>query len=194
MYLIFLDTETTGLNPEKHRILEIAYKILDSITGKIVNSYVSIIAQPAEVWAEADPTSLEINGFCWEDLLHGKTEKVVAIEIANDLNYLDLANKSAVFICQNPSFDRSFFIQLIHADLQKHYGWPYHWLDLASMYWTMRLLKTPEDVKKFKENDLSKDEIAKHYGILTEQLPHRAMNGVEHLMACYRAIFANVHQ
>jgi len=193
MYLIFLDTETSGLNPEKHRILEIAYKIIDSITGRTVNSYSSVIAQPAEVWAQSDPTSLEITGFYWEDLLKGKTEKIVACEIANDLNCLDLANQEAVFICQNPSFDRSFFIQLINADLQEYYGWPYHWLDLASMYWTIYLLKNHGDTKIFKEHDLSKDAIAKSYGIPTEQLPHRAMNGVNHLIACYTAIFKDYH-
>ena len=53
MYLIFLDTETTGLNPEKHRIIEIAYRVIDSITGKGLVSYETIITQSAEVWAYA---------------------------------------------------------------------------------------------------------------------------------------------
>jgi oligoribonuclease len=188
MHLIFLDTETTGLNPEKHRILEIAYRVIDSLRGKVVISYSSIVAQPPEIWAAANPASLQINGFIWEDLLHGKSEKVVASEIANDFNHLGLGNKEAVFLCQNPSFDRSFFIQLINAEIQENYGWPYHWLDLASMYWAARFLQSPP--KNFKESDLSKDEIAKHYGIPAEPLPHRAMNGVNHLIACYEAIFA----
>jgi oligoribonuclease len=189
MYLIFLDTETTGLNPDKHRLLEIAYKVFDSMTEKVVVSYESIVAQTAEVWAAADRASLEITGFDWEDTLHGKTEKVVASEIINDLNRLELGKKGGVFICQNPSFDRAFFLQLINAELQDHFGWPYHWLDLASMYWAAHLLKERSKVAQFKESDITKDEIAKYYGLKPEGHPHRAMNGVNHLIACYEAIF-----
>lgn len=189
MYLIFLDTETSGINPEKHRLLEIAYKIFDSLNEKLVLSYSSIVSQTPEVWAEADPKSLEINGFGWEELLHGKTEKVVASEIINDLNRLELGQKGGIFICQNPSFDRAFFLQLVNADLQKHFGWPYHWLDLASMYWAMHLMKNRQVAMHFKEGNLSKDEIAKHYGLPVETLPHRAMKGVDHLLACYEALF-----
>ena len=197
MYLIFLDTETTGLNPQKHRTIDIAYKVFDSITGKDVISYESIVAQPDWVWAEADPQSLQFNGFKWEEILQGKTEKSVASEILNDFHHLNLAQKGGVFICQNPSFDRCFLLQLIDAEMQEHYGWPYHWLDLASMYWAARVLQNQECAKVFQEHNLSKDEIANHYGIAAEQLPHRAMNGVNHLIACYEAIFgkfaAHIH-
>jgi DNA polymerase-3 subunit epsilon/oligoribonuclease len=188
MYLIFLDTETTGINPEKHRLLEIAYKVVDSITGKTIIGYESIVAQTEEVWAEADPLSLSYTGLQWEEILKGKTEKVVASEIENDLNQLNLREKSGVFICQNPSFDRSFFLQIINAEMQEHYGWPYHWLDLASMYWAVNLLRNRTSTLLFKEGDLSKDEIAKHLRLGPEQSPHRAMNGVNHLMACYEAL------
>ncbi|MFC2049440.1 exonuclease domain-containing protein [Chlamydiota bacterium] len=187
MYLIFLDTETTGLNPEKHRIVEIAYKVVDSVSRHIVVGYEATIAQPLEVWAAADPESLKITGFTWEQTLHGKTEQMVASEIANDLHRLELGQKEGVFICQNPSFDRAFFLQLINADVQEHLGWPYHWLDLASMYWAVCL--TSNGPQLTKESDLSKNSIAAHYGIPAEGHPHRAMNGVKHLITCYEAIF-----
>lgn len=189
MYLIFLDTETSGLNPEKHRILEIAYKVIHTLTGRAVVSYESIVAQTEDVWAEADPTSLQYTGLSWEDVLKGKTEKVVADEITNDLNKLSLADKGGVFICQNPSFDRAFFLQMVNADVQTHLGWPYHWLDLASMFWAVHLLHDRNATLFFKESNLSKDEIAKSYGLGPEKTPHRAMNGVNHLIACYEAIF-----
>ncbi len=187
MYLVFLDTETTGLNPENHRIIEIAYKVVDSKAKRVVFSYETIISQPLEVWAAADPDSLKISGFIWEDLLHGKIEKVVADEIALDLNHLGLGTSEGVFICQNPSFDRAFFLQIINPDMQESYGWPYHWLDLASMYWALCHKEGVTSIVK--EKDLSKDAIAAHFGIPAEVQPHRAMNGVKHLMACYEALF-----
>jgi len=190
MLLIFLDTETTGLNPKKHRSLEIAYKVVDTQTKSVVIRYERIVSQPAEVWAEADPKSLEVNGFTWEQTLSGKSEKVVASEILNDLNRLELGQKEGVFICQNPSFDRAFFTQIINADLQTHNGWPYHWLDLASMYWGVSLSRNPSFPNELKEIDLSKNSIAKQLGLAAEKSPHRAMNGVDHLISCYQGLFA----
>ena len=189
MKLIFLDTETTGLNPEMHRTLEIAFKVVDSWTGKSVISYEAIVSQNEAVWAEADPLSLAFTGFAWEDILKGKTEMAVASEITYYLNKLSLRENGGVFICQNPSFDRAFFNQMINPDMQEHYGWPYHWLDLASMYWAIHLMQDREAALHFKESDLSKDEIAKHFGLEPEHSPHRAMNGVNHLMSCYEALF-----
>ena len=188
MWLIFLDSETTGLNPEKHRLLEIAFKVIDARTGKALLSYESTISQPTDVWANADPRSLGINGFNWEELLSGKSEATVSSEILNDLNRLGLGEHPGVFVCQNPSFDRVFFNQLIDVDLQEHYRWPYHWLDLASMYWMARLLNKREEAVAFQEKELSKNAIASYYGLPPEPLPHRAMNGVSHLIACYEAV------
>ena len=153
-------------------------------------SYEAIVSQSAEVWAEAEPESLQVNGFTWEQTLSGKSEKVVASEILNDLNRLDLGQKEGVFICQNPSFDRAFFAQIINADLQSHNGWPYHWLDLASMYWGVQLTLNRDFTKQLKEVELSKNNIAKCYGLASEKSPHRAMNGVDHLITCYKAIFS----
>ncbi len=189
MLLIFLDSETTGLNPEKHRTLEIAFKVIDAARDEVVTSYSSVVSQSAEVWAEADPGSLEVNHFTWEEVLCGKLEKVVAAEITNDLNHLKLGEKEGVFICQNPSFDRVFFTQLISVDLQEHHGWPYHWLDLASMFWAVQLKNDLHFTERLEEKALSKNAIANCYNLPKEPHPHRAMNGVNHLIACYRTIF-----
>lgn len=185
MLLIFLDTETTGLNPELHRAIEIAYKIVDNETHTTLVTYESKITQTREVWGAADPRSLEINGFSFEELLGGKSEKTVASEIITDFTHVQLATKGGVFICQNPSFDRIFFNKLISTELQNDYHWPYHWLDLASMYWSFAQMKNQ---KIHKEEELSKNNIAKKLGLPKEPLPHRAMNGVNHLMECYTTL------
>jgi oligoribonuclease len=192
MLLIFLDSEMTGLNPEKHRLLEIAYVVMDSITGRHLLTYEAIISQPSEVWAEANPESLKINGFTWEKTLSGKSERAVAAEIANDLNHLQLDKRGGVFICQNPSMDRLFFCQLLSVDLQGEYGWPYHWLDLASMFWAVRLMENKKSASEIKEEGLSKNKIARFYGLPPEKSPHSALGGVDHLIACYEAMFGKI--
>lgn len=188
MYLIFLDIEATGVNPEKHRTVDIAFKVIESASGRLITGYESIVFQPQDVWAEADPESLKFTGFTWEMVLQGKTEAVVAAEVALILNHAHVRRKRAVFVCQNPSFDRIFFNQIISVELQEEYYWPYHWLDLASMYWAIECYKDKQKAASITEAGLSKDRIGEHFGIPPETRPHRAINGVNHLIACYKAV------
>jgi oligoribonuclease len=186
---IFLDTETNGLNAFKHRVLEIAFKIVDLKSGEIKESYHTIIQQPENVWESSDPASLKVNGFTHEKLLLGKKADIAAAEITNILQRNQIRRGEAVFICQNPSFDRIFFSQLVDPDIQESLKWPYHWLDLASMYWA-------ESIRRGKENPrlypwvtgLSKDKIAAVYHLPNEAQPHQAMNGVDHLLLCYEKV------
>ena len=165
---VFLDTETNGLNSQVHKILEIAFKIVDLITGEEKGNFQTVIAQPIEIWEKSDQESLRINGFTWDEVVRGT---------------------KAVFICQNPSFDRVFFSQLIDPDTQELLSWPYHWLDLASMHWALSMEKAKQGNGPFPwETGLSKDLIASHYKLPGESKPHRAMNGVNHLLVCYEAV------
>ena len=186
---IFLDTETNGLNSKIHKILEIAYKIVDLSTGEVKEAYQTLIFQPFEIWEKSDPSSLKINGFTWEELKTGKSIDVIAQEIIDMFSKWKIQRKKAVFICQNPSFDRVFFSQLIDPDTQETMRWPYHWLDLASMFWALSMKKAEKKQGNLPwEIGVSKDLIASHYKLPSEELPHRAMNGVEHLLLCYQAV------
>ncbi|MBI3508635.1 MAG: 3'-5' exonuclease [Chlamydiia bacterium] len=186
---IFLDTEANGLNSKVHRILEVAFKVVDLQDGRLLTEYQSLIAQPADAWERSDPESLKINGFRWEEISNGKTPRAVSQEIIDLFTSLGIRKKKAVFICQNPSFDRVFFSQLIDPDTQELLSWPYHWLDLASMYWALSMEKAKLKKAPFPwETGLSKDMIAQQYQLPGEHKPHRAMNGVSHLLLCYEAV------
>jgi len=181
---IFLDTETNGLNPFKHRLLEIAFKIVDLKTGQILEDYEAVIFQTEAVWKLSDPESLKVNGFAHTDVLEGKQPAEAALEITKIFQKNHIRRGEAVFICQNPSFDRVFFSQLIDPDIQEELSWPYYWLDLASMYWaeTLRKGKYPWTT------GFSKDRIAAAYNLPPEAKPHKAMNGVNHLLLCYQTM------
>lgn len=181
---VFLDTETNGLNPNKHCILELAFKIVDMISGELQFSYEAVIAQNKLLWERSDPQSLEINHFRWEEITQGTPPEEVGGAVITAFAQNGIKRGKAVFICQNPSFDRSFFSQLVDPDLQESLDWPYHWLDLASMYWAIHIDKKPHPW----ETGVSKDKISKTYEILPEEKPHRAMNGVNHLIQCYDAV------
>lgn len=187
---IFLDTETNGLNFYKHRILEIAIVLLDLKTGKVLDTLDCIVSQSPEIWDQSDPNSLKVNGFTFDMLKGGKSEHQVAREIIEMFDRHGIIRGKAVYICQNPSFDRIYFSQLIPPETQESKLWPYHWLDLASMHWALSIRKHKEKESSSLpwEIGLSKDRIAGYYKIGPESSPHRAINGVNHLIECYKKV------
>lgn len=186
---IFLDTETNGLNAFKHHMLEIAFKIVDLSSGDILAEYETTLYIDKESWVLSNPESLKVNGFTYDQVAKGKSPSTAALEITSLLQKHHCVRGKSVFICQNPSFDRMFFSKLIDPDVQEELKWPYYWLDLASMYWAESRKKGREDSTKLPwMTGFSKDKIASVYGLPPEKNPHRAMNGVNHLLLCYEKI------
>lgn len=183
---IFLDSETNGLNPYRHKILEIGLKIVDVSTGVLKEEFTAVITTTPAAWQQSDPESLKVNGFKWSEVSQGISNEKAGEEIIALFSKHQIKRGKAVFICQNPSFDRIFFSQLVDPDLQEKLLWPYHWLDLASMYWA-KAIENP--AKGFPwETGVSKDKIAVALQLPREEQPHRAMNGVNHLLLCYEAV------
>jgi oligoribonuclease len=186
---IFLDTEANGLNAQKHKILELAYKVIDVKTGELKEEFQSVISQSKEDWEKSDPFSLKWTGFTWEEVSKGHPAAEVALCVKMSFKRLGIQRGSSVFICQNPSFDRTFFSQLIDADEQEFLLWPYHWLDLASMYWAESIRRGKQNPNQFPwVTGFSKDKIAAFHQLPSESQPHRAMNGVNHLLLCYQTV------
>jgi oligoribonuclease len=186
---IFLDQETTGLDSQKHRVLELAFKVVNLATGRELATFDEIVAQPKEVWDKRDLSAIQVNGFNWEEVSAGKNEREVADHAEKLLQQVGITRGKAVFICQNPSFDRAFFSHFIDVYRQEKLYWPYHWLDLASMFWALDLKKCKElNIDPPDETRLSKDAIAASYKLPPEARPHRAMQGVEHLLLCYQNV------
>lgn len=189
MLAIFLDIETTGLDYVRHRAIDIALKVVDLTTGEVKGAYQSVVRQPEDVWNCRDLASMEINGYTWETVIQGKSPDQVKEEVLSLLTQLGIARGKAFFICQNPGFDRGFFAHIIDVYTQEKMNWPYHWLDLASMYWALLIQKDVQNHLPLPETiNLSKNEIAGVYHLPPESLPHKAQNGVDHLILCYQAV------
>jgi DNA polymerase-3 subunit epsilon/oligoribonuclease len=187
MLAIFLDQETTGLDPTKHHVLELAFKIYDVFSGTMLKEYQCVVKHPYSVWEARDPSSILINGFEWDQVeKFGKEPALIREEIIQAFSSAGIQRGKAVFICQNPAFDKGFFAQLIDVYTQEKLNWPYHWLDFASMYWAL-MMQTPH-LHPFEQINLSKDEIAKRFQLPPELKPHKAMNGVDHLILCYKTV------
>ncbi len=189
MRAVFLDLETTGLDPKSHCVIDIAFKIIDISSGQTLAQYQSIVKQNEKAWSTHDPISLQINGYTWELVQTGKDSALVEQEVIDLFKTHEIVRGKSIFICQNPAFDRIFLSQLIPIAKQEQLLWPYHWLDLASMYWALMVKKYSEHNLPFPEAmSLSKNEIAKYYNLSSEAHPHLAINGVDHLIECYQAV------
>jgi oligoribonuclease (3'-5' exoribonuclease) len=110
---LFLDTETTGLDVEKHEVWEIAYAIDD---GPIKSAFV-----PHRL-TNADPKALEINGYM--SRFFDLPDSSVDTEFENEL--IDAA-QGQYLVGSNPAFD--------HRMLLKRWGstpWHYRMIDVAT--------------------------------------------------------------
>jgi oligoribonuclease len=186
---IFLDIETTGLDSTRHAAIDLAFTMMDLRNGQVVASYQSLIAQPENIWAKKDPVSMEINGYTWDQVKTGKPLNQIREEVLQMFKSVGIQRGSAVFICQNPAFDRGFFAQIVDVYTQETLNWPYHWLDFASMYWALLCRTVKEGNAQFPQTiNLSKNSIGKLFSIPPEEVPHLAKNGVDHLINCYRRV------
>jgi oligoribonuclease (3'-5' exoribonuclease) len=159
--LVFLDTETTGLDPEKHEVWEIAWAVNDWS--------VEVRTLPHDL-ATADPEALRMNGY-WQRGLIG------APDVRTDLMLKDIL-KGNTLVCANPTFDRMF--------LRKRWGgepWHYRSIDVESMALLALGYERPKGLK-----DIAADLRKLGYDIPVPD--HSAGKDVEVLRECYKALRA----
>jgi DNA polymerase-3 subunit epsilon len=93
--LVFVDVETTGLDPLVHDVVEIAW----AVEGGEIKSYV-----PQHTLSGADPKALEINGYFDRDL-YSQGRRDARIDYQSTLLF-DL--NGATIVGSNPAFDTAF--------------------------------------------------------------------------------------
>lgn len=159
--LIFLDTETTGLEYDKHEIWEIAWAVND---GPIEER---ILVHSLKT---ADPKALDLNGYHVR-FPEGARSKgpMTDLEVRNIL-------AGNTIVAANPTFDRIFmYLRWGHE--------PYHYrsIDVETMALTVFDWSRPRGLK-----DVAEELTQRRYDI---PLPdHTAGKDVEVLRACYNAL------
>ena len=124
--LIFIDTETTGLDPARHKVWEIAYA---RVEGAVMCSQVD----PYETWTHEDPLALSLNRY------HSRRRPRYDMGFESDLpafesdlpaafeGELIKALQGNTLVAANPAFDAAF--------LKARWGyapWHYRMLDIES--------------------------------------------------------------
>lgn len=155
--IAFVDIETTGLDPTRHDILEVAVVRVDP-DALIVLEEKSVLVQPERL-ADADPEALAVCGYSPSVWSRALPLKWALRAIAPLLD-------GALIAGHNVGFDWSF----LEAAFRRA-GLPlprvdYHRLDTASLAW---LLNANDEV-----DSVSLDAVCAHFGIERPR-PHRAL-------------------
>jgi DNA polymerase III subunit epsilon len=115
--LSFIDIETTGLDPNKHEIIEIA---VISCTPEGVTSTWECKVAPKRIDL-AHPKALEINQYCEEDWVGAKDiEEIIPTLVA--------LLQDSTPVAHNASFDKSFIEKAVLG-----HKIPHHWVDTVSL-------------------------------------------------------------
>jgi len=128
--LAFVDTETTGLDDERHEIIDVAV-ILTDPSGVNVKERFSTRIMPRRL-ADAEPEALKINQFSDALWLAGPlmTHQAAAEAVYRITN-------NAILVGQNVGFDIGFLRRLITLELKTPVAWHYHSVDTASLGWPL---------------------------------------------------------
>lgn len=156
--LVFIDTETTGLDARLHEILEIGVvRVRQDWTDGDAPKFTVIDEWTVKTFPEnissADPASLRINGYTvtgWKD----------AVSLKEAIQKFSEKTDGAIMVAHNVAFDAGF---LDNAFAKHHVlnTMHYHRLDTVSMAYAV-LHNTP-DVNRY-----SLAELCKHFGIVHE--------------------------
>lgn len=159
--LIFLDTETTGLDPELHDVWELAY----AKNGGPINTY--ILPHSLKT---ADPRALAMNGYFKRYPLGARADGPMG-----DI-YLKEIVAGNTLVCANPTFDRMM--------LRKRWGlepWHYRSIDVESMALVVFDWGRPRGL-----NDIAAELRSRKHDV--PEPDHTAAKDVEVLRACYHAL------
>jgi DNA polymerase-3 subunit epsilon len=156
--LCFVDVETTGLDPQRHEIIEIGAIRVDPST-LAVTAEVEVRVVPLHV-ERADPESLRINGYSpegWAD----------AVYLDEAFEQLAPLADGAVLAGHNVPFDKAFLNEGWKRLGRVHPKVDHHTLDTASLAWPLYTAGTVQS--------LSLGALCEHFGI-RRIFPHRALD------------------
>lgn len=171
--LLFIDTETTGLDCAKHEIIEIAW-ILTSPDSRLVKEKYLARMLPLNI-AAAEPKALEINGYKEEAWLasNPRTQDEVA-------KALWKVSQRAILVGQNVGFDEGF-LKVLLAQNGLVPAWGYQKVDTIALAWPYYSMG--------KLGGLSLDKLCTFLGI-TQERKHSADADVESCYRVYQAFMA----
>jgi ATP-dependent DNA helicase PIF1 len=130
--LAFVDVETLGLNPDKHRVIEIAVCRVPFDVKKWPDAPSVLVRRftpSAEDFAQAEPGALRVNGYH-----EGHPEWADAVPDAGSVWQMlnSVVLRDAVLVSQNVPFDRGFMEAELRRAGQPNPHWARRFIDIQS--------------------------------------------------------------
>lgn len=169
--LAITDVETTGLDPQKHEIVEIGLIVVNQNTLQILDEFEAKV-KPVHIEL-ANPQALEVNGYSEADWRDAK-------DLKSAMDVYAQKTKDAIFLAHNVTFDWSFIFEAFKKSGVIN-SMDYHRIDLLTLAWS----KVPKlsNLTRLNLNDL-----CEYFGIPKEPEPHRAINGVRNELAVLKKL------
>lgn len=126
--VVFIDTETTGLDATRHEIIEVAAIRVTHDLARVVLGPLVLRVRPTRI-EDADPRALDLNGYSaesWEP----------ACDVGTALDWLQPLVRDAVVAGHNVGFDVAFLEAAARAT-GRTLPWDYHRLDTATLAWLL---------------------------------------------------------
>jgi DNA polymerase III subunit epsilon len=155
--IAFIDLETTGLDPERHEIIEVAVIRVNARDLHPIDE-VECRVRPTRI-GEADPAALELVGYssqAWAD----------APSLVEAMTRIAPLLEGAILAGHNVAFDKGFLESAWRTAGSRPGGMDYHLLDTATLAWPLWSAGAIDR--------LSLDEVCECLG-LSRQTAHRAM-------------------
>ena len=173
--LAFIDCETTGLDPRRHEVIEIAVIRATPRTVQPI-AELAVRVKPTRL-ADADPKALHINGYTPQGWQHGLSLRDALIAIGPQL-------EGAVLAGHNVAFDREFLDAAWRSTGVPRPDLDHHTLDTASLACPL--------LTSGKVQSLSLRSLCTHFGIEHAE-PHRALVDARASLEIARRLFPALH-
>ena len=166
--MIILDTEMTGLNPERNSLVSIAALDFNDPDDRFYGE--------CRIWegAEINDEALVINGLTHEELVD-ETRKSESDMVQNFIEWA-LAKKDLTVAGQNPSKDVAFINTALKRAGRKE-SLPYRTFDQHTLAIAHHIQNNVPVPLKAERSALDSDEIMKYVGLPSEPKPHVGING-----------------
>ncbi len=171
--LVFIDIETTGLNPEEHEIIEIGCLVVNGQTFEVKTKYhARINPKHPDRW---DTKAKELIGYSRRKWSNTK-------ELSNILNKINKLSSGGILAGWNVSFDWSFLRKAFeHLSMTPQFD--YHRIDVMSIAYAALYLKP-------KVESLSLRKVAVSFGMSLPET-HRAMDDIKATYEIFKKIMKN---
>lgn len=164
--LLLIDLETTGLDADRHEIIQLAALLLDKKTlkeKKVFNSFV----RPSK-WKTRDRESMKINQISWVQVKNAPTLKSIILQFNRRFN-----PKKVVLTYYTGILD-IVFLQEAYRKVGKKFPFDYHYFNIWAVFYTylahQNRLKNRREFSGFCLEDLTERFRTKIQGIRHDAL------------------------